>query len=568
MLSINRKRKTALNLSSRHVSYFLFFFFLFVFLVSATSVYPAEDPTIEYRVIRKDGLIKISERILEDPSKWREVAKINRLKDPYIIQPDQMLVIPVRLLKGSPMDGIVTFIKGESRIQRFQGGEWITLKHGDAIKQGDTIKTEANGTLEVTFEDKSTLFMRPNTLLTVTISQKKGALAIVKSINLKSGKAISDIKRATGTESRYEVTTPSAIASARGTGFRISIDDLLTTRAEVVDGRIMVSAQGISVEVKDSEGTVVERGAPPVRPVRLVDAPRLIDRRPIYKDIPLNFRFDVASGTKSIRALLSKDKDGREIVFEGTIKPDEQISISNLEDGSYYLISYGIDAMGLEGIASEAVEIKYRANPLPPFIQIKDEDTEFVGKSADFKWLNVKDAVAYHIQIAKDREFKSMIVDTKDFRGIVYKTETLDYGDFYFRVCSVAADGYEGGWSNVIRFRLIPPPPSPPLEKPSIDKNSIFLKWRNLGEGIKYHFQMAKDEGFKEILLDTRLEKSEITLKKPKDPGTYYVRTSSIDKKGREGSFSTPQSFEIERGFPYKAIGIIMGLGLLSLFAF
>ncbi|HOV89561.1 MAG TPA: FecR domain-containing protein [Syntrophorhabdaceae bacterium] len=547
---------------------FIILLFIFIAFFHVLSVCALDEPFIEYRVAKRDALIKIADRILEDPKKWREVAKINRLKDPYIIQPEQMIVIPVRLLKGSPMDGAVTFIKGEALVQRVKDGEWVKLKLGHEIREGDTLKTEKNGSLEITFDDKSVLFMRPNTLINITTSQKKGVFAIINRINLQSGKTISNIKRATGTESRYEVATPSAIASARGTDFRVSIDEMLATRAEVLDGTVVVGALGSSVEVKGGEGTVVEKGAVPAKPVRLVDAPRLIQKQPIYKDIPLVFRFETTEGTKSIRATLTKDEDGKDIISEALIKPEEPFSITNLDDGSYYLIAFGIDALGLEGKKSDAIAIKYRANPLPPFIQIKDEDVEFVGRSAEFQWLTVKDAVGYRVQIATDKDFNRIVEEKRDYKDKTYKTNVLEYGVYYFRICSVAGDGYEGGWSNIVKFKLIPPPPSPPLEKPSVDKDSIFLKWRDLGEGIRYHFQMAKDEAFKEIIFDTKLDKSQITLKKPKDPGVYFVRTSSIDKKGREGNFSSPQSFEIERGFPYEVIGIIMGLGLLSILAF
>ncbi len=546
----------------------LTFIFIFVAFFHVQYICALDEPVIEYRVAKKDALIKIADRILEDLKKWREVAKINRIKDPYIIQPDQMLIIPVRLLKGSPMNGAVTFVKGDALMQRVKAGEWVRLKLGDEIREGDTLKTEKNSTLEITFEDKSVLFMRPDTLIAITTSQKKGVFAIINNINLQSGKTISNIKRATGTESRYEVTTPSAIASARGTDFRVSIDEMLATRAEVLDGIVVVGALGSSVEVKGGEGTVVAKGEVPAKPVRLIEAPRFIHRQPIYKDMPLVLRFEATEGTKSIRATLTKDEDGKDIVSEAIIKPKEPFSISNLDDGSYYLIAFGIDAFGLEGKKSDAIAIKYRANPLPPFIQIKDEDVEFVGKSAEFKWLTVKDAASYHIQIATDKEFNRIVEEKRDYKDKTYKTGVLEYGVYYFRVCSVASDGYEGGWSNTVKFSLIPPPPSPPLEKPSVDKDSIFLKWRDLGEGIRYHFQMAKDEAFKEIIFDTKLDKPQITLKKPKDPGVYYVRTSSIDKKGREGNFSSPQSFEIERGFPYGALGIIMSLGLLSILAF
>ncbi|MCX7965017.1 MAG: FecR domain-containing protein, partial [Syntrophorhabdaceae bacterium] len=459
--------KIAFNIS------ILFFIILFI---SSPVIFASEDPTIEYTVVKKDCLIKIGERILENPKSWREVAKINRLKDPYIIQPDQRLLIPVRLLKGSPMDGTVTFIKGEVILQRATAGEWIKLKHGDSIKQGDTIKTEAHSTLEITFEDKSVLFMRPDTLLTVNTSEKKGIFAIINRVNLKSGKAISNIKKATGTESRYEITTPSATASVRGTDFRISVDEFLSTRAEVLDGKIMVIALGKGVEVKGGEGTVIKKDTPPISPVRLLEPPVLLDIKSIYKDIPLVFKFKSPEGTKSIRATLTRDEEGKDIIQEAIIKPEEPFSIIGLEDGSYYLISYAIDALGLEGHKSSPVSIKYRANPLPPFIQIKDEDIEIIGKSTDFKWLSVKDAVKYHIQIAKDVEFRNIVVEVKEHISTSFNTGNLDYGDYYFRVCSVARDGYEGGWSNIIKFRLIPPPPSPPLEKPTADKHSVYLK--------------------------------------------------------------------------------------------
>ena len=69
---------------------------------------------------------------------------------------------------------------------------------------------------------------------------------------------------------------------------------------------------------------------------------------------------------------------------------------------------------------------------------------------------------------------------------------------------------------------------------------------------------MAKDKTFDEIVVDKKLDDAAITLQKPKDAGTYYVRTSAIDSEGYEGSFSLPQSFEIEEKFPYAAFGLFM----------
>ncbi|MCX5816496.1 MAG: FecR domain-containing protein [Proteobacteria bacterium] len=525
------------------------------------------DQTVDLKVAKGDTLINICKKYLENPSKWPEVGKASRLKNPNIIYPDQVLQIPVGLLRGTPLDSEVTFVKGDAKIQKKDGDEWTVLHLRDKIIQGSTLQTGSESSLEITFEDNSALFLKPNTILGVTTAQKKGLLAIVHDLYLRAGRAITNIKSATGADSRFEINTPSAVASARGTQFRVSLDEKASTRAEVLEGRVMVKGMDTAVEVKQGEGTLVEKGAVPDQPSKLLAPPKIAAYRPIYKDIPLSIKFDETEGTVAIRTALSKDQEGKDVLFENIIKPKESFAVSNITDGSYYLIISSIDGKGLEGPQSDPSIITLKAKPLPPFIQIKEDDAEFIGKSAEFKWLKVKDAAKYHVQIAEDKDYTRIKEEQKDYRTEAYKTGILDYNTYYFRVSSIAEDGYEGGWSNTVTFRLIPPPPAPQLEKPEVDKKSISLKWRNLGEETTYHFQMSDDEIFKTTLIDEKLQKPEITLQRPKDPGTYYVRTSSIDKKGREGDFSAPQSFEIERGFPYMQFGIIGALGILLLLA-
>jgi hypothetical protein len=93
---------------------------------------------------------------------------------------------------------------------------------------------------------------------------------------------------------------------------------------------------------------------------------------------------------------------------------------------------------------------------------------------------------------------------------------------------------------------VIPPPPSPALEKPETGEKTIQLRWRPHEKIKKFHFQMARDREFKEVLIDERVDGTDIVVPKPEIPGFYYVRTSSIDPKGYEGEFSIPQSLEIK----------------------
>ena len=45
--------------------------------------------------------------------------------------------------------------------------------------------------------------------------------------------------------------------------------------------------------------------------------------------------------------------------------------------------------------------------------------------------------------------------------------------------------------------------------------------------------------------------------------GTYYVRTSAMDRQGYEGDFSEPQTFEVKDKYPYLSAGI-MALVILA----
>jgi hypothetical protein len=101
------------------------------------------------------------------------------------------------------------------------------------------------------------------------------------------------------------------------------------------------------------------------------------------------------------------------------------------------------------------------------------------------------------------------------------------------------------------------------LDQPDVSKDEISLRSKRLGDGFVYHFQIAKEEQFKDVLLDRKVEEPEITILKPQDAGTYYVRVAAIDRDGVVSDFSAPQSFEIKDRIPYEWLGGWLGALLL-----
>jgi hypothetical protein len=532
-----------------------------------SAIAAVEEDSAELKVEKGDKLIKICKKYLEDPEKWREVAKFNHMKNPDTILPGQRVKIPVRLMHGVPLDGTATFVYGDVKVQKNETAEWTMIVSGNTVSRGSKIQTGGASSIEITFGDRNSIFIKSNTTLGITTSEKKGATYTLNNFYLETGRTITKIKEATGSNSRIIINTPSAAASVRGTEFRVSVDKADSMRTEVLTGTVGVSAMKKIVELKEGEGTYVQKGAFPIPPVKLLPPARLSEYKTIYKDMPLKFTFEEMTGQSSVRGTITKDIEGRHILDEKVIKQKETMEFFNIPDGRYYLFCQGIDELGIEGFQSKPYDVKLRANPMPPLIQSKGDEAEFIGKSAEFTWLKVKDAVKYHVQVALDRNFTAIVEEKPDYKGESFKTGTLDYNNYYFRICSIADDGYEAGWSETVPFRLIPPPPSPQLDKPKVDEKEIFLKWRNLGKGITYHFQIANSADFKETFLDKKIDKSEIAFEKPEDPGEYFVRTSSIDTKGREGDFSPPQSFEIKRKFPYGILGFLTAVGLSLLLA-
>jgi hypothetical protein len=530
-----------------------FLFSLFPMVVSAD-----DDHSIEFIVKNGDNLYTICEKILENPEDWRWVAMVNRISDPHRIYPGQKLIIPTRLLKGIPIDGLVTFIKGIVSIKLAETEDWKKLQLNDKITQGNWIRTSDQGTIEISFQNHFSVLLRPNTIIEITAAREKSAIYLMYKLFLDIGKAISKIKQSTGIETRFEIKTPSAVAAARGTEFRAGVDSDVTTRLEVLAGMVDVQAAKQKVAIKAGQGTVVKKDQRPAVPVNLLLPPAIVDLQPLYRAMPLDFQFESIAGAASYRVMLARDKAFKDVVKNKVITPQETLKIVGVEDGTYFLQSRSIDDTGLEGPSLEPTEIRVRVNPLPPFIQSPSDGADLRETTVRFEWLKVAKAVRYHLQVAEDRQFNHIIEDQADINDNSIQTKNLDFKTYYFRISSIAADGYQGIWSDILSFNIIPPPPAPPVEAPQIEEKTIRIRWRDLGEGITYHFQMAKDDAFNEILVNEKLTKPEITLEKPADAGKYYVRTSGIDTEGYEGVFSEPQIFEVKSNYLYLPAGMMV----------
>ena len=539
-----------------------------VFLLASTCcgyTRARDDRTLELTVAKGSNLSQIAGEYLGDSRKWRPLARINHLKNPDFVYAGQVLVIPVKLLKDLPFNGTVTFVQGEVKALDKRPAAWRSLQVGDTVAQGSRIRTDNESAAELTFDNGSSFFLKPNTELGLNLAQRKGAHHVMSDFFLDAGRTVVKIRGASGVDSRHKITTPSSTASVRGTEFRVAVDSSRSTFTEVLEGKVEISTRRKKMMVKEGEGTVVGKGRAPITPVRLLPAPVPIDLQTIYNSMPLQFRFEEVKGARAIKVILARDEAGKGVAAEGVLEGDGTFTVQNFDDGTYYLRSQSVSSLGLEGPLSGPSVIRVRTIPLPPITRTPSHGDVLVGKTVEIKWLKVKEAAHYHVQVAGDRTFETIIEEDGNYDRESYRTGKLEFGAYYFRVRSVAEDGYEGAWSDAVGFSLIPPLAAPAVDKPAVEGKTTCLRWRNLGEGITYHLQMAKAESFDQVIIDGKVGESAVEVDTPEEPAMYYVRISAIDSEGNEGDFSPPQTFEIKRGFPYAIIGGVLAAGLAIL---
>jgi hypothetical protein len=472
------------------------------------------------------------------------------------------LIIPVRLLRGLPVEGRFTLVHGDVKVRNESAGDWAVVQIGDTVRQGSSISTGADSAAEVMFENGDMMLLRSETDLSIQTAWKKGSSHFFSDLMVRIGRVISDIKRATGSDSRFRIRTPSSLTSVRGTDFRVSNDAEDTARTEVLSGEVRVTARKKNVAVGEGQGTVVRSGQPPIQPRCLIPPPRLPDPVPFYKSLPIRFSLTAPPEASLIRVILSEDKESKKTVKDVIVRTSRSVDFHNISDGTYFLVSQSIDDLGLEGPPSEPYAVNVRTNPNPPYTEEPPGGYRFRKRTGEFSWLKVADAVRYQVQVAADETFKDLREERDGVTKERYTTGELDYGAYIFRVRSVAADGFEGEWSNPVHFTLSPPPPTPSPEPPAVNEAELRIRMNDLGEGITYRVQVARDIEFREILIDRVQDRPDFMIAKPAAPGTYYVRSSSIDKTGEESAFSPAQSFEIRRDILPYVIGGIVTFGL------
>lgn len=139
-----------------------------------------------------------------------------------------------------PRAVMVSSAKGTVQIE--SGGTNRKGRVGDILYTGDTIITLADSTVDIQLEKGVVIHIAPSSKLLIDrLLYQKDNNSIHDVLKLQGGSAYSRVERMPGGSS-FDITTPTAIASVRGTEFRVNITPNGTSSVSVSQGSVNVKA--------------------------------------------------------------------------------------------------------------------------------------------------------------------------------------------------------------------------------------------------------------------------------------------------------------------------------------
>lgn len=141
-------------------------------------------------------------------------------------------------------DGKVLFLKSGSYT-------WAQVSQGQVLAPGDQLKTASGSRATVTFDDASRVQLNPGSSFTL-----KEASPQASGMELKLGSLKAWISKSLNR--RFQVRTPTAVCSVRGTEFGVDVDPGGDTRVQMFGGLLAVAdTTGNEILLKDQESVRV-----------------------------------------------------------------------------------------------------------------------------------------------------------------------------------------------------------------------------------------------------------------------------------------------------------------------
>ena len=389
--------------------------------LTSGSALAAGEPMLEFTVVRQDTLSGLSRTVLASPNAWREVSRINKLRNPNLIRPGQVLRIPARLLRTRPVPATLVTVTGDVQVGP------RTATSGTPLVEGEAVQTGENGSAVIELGDRSRVQVPPSSLAELAASRQVGARVAgppnAASVGDSAGWFIGSLRLLRGSVEVFatkvlrvkplEVVTPTAVIGVRGTHYRVSFDDAAnrSTHSEVVEGKVRFDRADRSAGTDLAAGFGAQADSTTsTKPVatKMLDLPDL-SALPQRFERPL-VRFAMPETNGLTRVQVAADPQFNSTVSDQRAEAGAEVRIAGLDDGTWNLRARRIGERGIEG-RDATITFVLKARPEPPAYSAPRSDAKQAIGNVDFAWAQNVEAPGARIQVAQDAEFSRLVID-------------------------------------------------------------------------------------------------------------------------------------------------------------
>lgn len=359
------------------------------------------------------------------------------------LQPGQVLVIPVALLKKTPVNVQVLVASGDVVASTTQQQTPRAIKVGDTLTQGDKLKTGKYSVAKLRFADGSVVDVQQNSSIEIHASyQYAGKETFVSLLKLNNGRTEIEANPNHTVGNSMQIETPSAIAAVRGTQFRVATDTDVALQ-ETIEGQVAFSGAGQEVVLAKGFGSVVEKNQAPLPPIVLPNAPDVTAFSQQFEQNHAKFALVPQAEVVAFVSQLARDAAFTQIVHEQVtpVGPSAALLIPDLANGQYYLRLRAQESHGLQGqSAVHAFTVKVRPQAALELLA-PAEATKIADTPLTFEWTPNPNNAIYTLQIARDADFNHKVYEAMTTLTHVSLTPSfanamLTEGEYYWRVTS------------------------------------------------------------------------------------------------------------------------------------
>jgi len=210
--------------------------------------------------------------------------------------------VRARAVSISSSEGKVLFLKSGSYT-------WAQVSSGQVLAPGDQLKTASGARATVTFDDASRVELNPGSSFTLSEAASQAS-----TMELKLGSLKAWISKSLNR--RFQVRTPTAVCSVRGTEFGVNVDQGGDTRVQMFEGLLAVAdTAGNEVLLKDNQSLdVTKDGLGRVADAGAREETSGSDRQAAKREVDLRMSKEEVQAAAAEEAKLSEFQEGKVMI--------------------------------------------------------------------------------------------------------------------------------------------------------------------------------------------------------------------------------------------------------------